>query len=346
MKSLRKVFLPLAFLALLILGLPEEVNRKIHTKASSIVASMLNGTSEPRDLSAQEALVSWNEEREEEYQSQCKDSGAALDNKCLFIVGRVIFQVNTPWSSTIWVDVGKQTKDIPFRIQKNCPVVVRDSLIGIVDFVGKQASRIRLLSDPSVRPAVRVVRENNRTRQLVRSIQEIQKAVSQTPSLLPKPELTSALTRLLDCLMQSLPAESQLRLAKGELQGAEYPSSPTLLRGVGFNYDFEDEEGQGRDLRTGQRNLYDQKILLIKPGDLLETSGLDGIFPRGLRVATVSTVFPLEEGAISYQILAKIDNLDFPHFDHVTIIPAQPKDPLSPPSDTEIIKSVIEEASR
>jgi cell shape-determining protein MreC len=344
--SSRTLLLPLCLFAATLIGLPEETNHAIHTKASSLIASMLRGSSEEHTSCApQEALASWAEELEEEYQAAASDSASALDNKYPYFVANVIFQANTPWSNTVWIDVGKETKNISFPIQKNCPVVVCDSLVGIVDFVGKSASRVRLLSDPSVRPAVRAVRENGQVRHLVYSVQEIQKAISRQPTLLPKPELAAALSRLLDRLLQSLPEESQLRLAKGELQGAEYPSSPSIVRGVGFNYDFDDDEGPKRDLRTGQRSINEQKILLIKPGDLLETSGLDGVFPRGLHVATVASVSPLEEGAISYRILAKIDSADFPHFDHLTVIPAQPKDPLHPPSDTDLITYAIEESA-
>lgn len=211
-----------------------------------------------------------------------------------------------------------------------------------MDYVGAKASRVRLICDPSVKPAVRVVRGGAHSRQLMAAAQQIRGAVTAQPTLLPKPELASTLTKLLDCLVQSLPADSEERLAKGELQGAEYPSSPTLLRDVGFNYDFSDEEGPARDLRNGQRSIQDQKILLIKPGDELETSGLDGVFPRGLRVATVATVFPLEEGAISYRILAKIESSEFPNFDHLTVLPTQPHDPLHPPIQTDLIVQLIE----
>jgi hypothetical protein len=293
----------------------------------------------------QDALASWAKERDEEMVDAASDAASALDTTYPYRVAHVIFQANTPWSTTVWIDIGNQTKDGSFCIQKNCPVLDRDSVVGIVDFVGKNASRVRLLPDPCVRPAVRVVRESVQVRRLVRSVQEIQKAIASQPTLLPKPELATALSRLLDCLLQSLPEASELRLAKGELQGAEYPSSPTILRGEGFNYEFDDDEGPKRDLRTGQRSIDDQKVLLIKPGDLLETSGLDGVFPRGLRVATVASVSPLEEGAVSYRILAKIDSPDFPNFDHLTVIPAQPSDPLAPPSDTDRISHLIDEGA-
>jgi rod shape-determining protein MreC len=345
--SSQTLLLPLCLIAVTLLGLPAETNKNLHTKASSIAASMLRNNQElPATDGSEGALGSWAEDRKEEFAAASKEAGLFFDSISPYVVATVIFQANTPWSNTVWIDVGKETIDIPFRLKKNCPVVVRDSLVGIVDFVGRHASRVRLLSDPCVRPAVRVVRENDQARHLASSVQEVQNAVSQKPGLLPKPELSAALCKLLDYLLQALPQGNECRLAKGELQGAEYPSSPRILRGVGFNYDFDDEEGSKRDLRTGQRSLNDAKILLIKPGDLLETSGLDGIFPRGLRVSTVASVSPLEEGAISYQILAYIDSQDFPNFEHLTILPAQPEDPLNPPAGTDLIKAVIEDSAR
>lgn len=342
----KALFLPLWVFAAALIGLPEETNQSLHTHAASIVATLLTAhQGSSSQMKTNEALVSWAEEREEELHTAETEAGAVLERKYPFCVANVIFQSNTPWSNTVWIDVGRKSSGLSFPIQKNCPVVVRDSLVGIVDFVGKESSRVRLLSDPSVHPGVRVVRDTGQMRHLIASAHDIQQAVSLNSTLLPKPELASTLSRLLDCLLQSLPKGAEQRLAKGELQGAEYPSSPSILRGVGFNYDSDDEEGPKRDLRTGQRSVDDQKILLIKPGDLLETSGLDGIFPKGLRVANVTTVSPLEEGAISYRILARIDALDFPNFDHLTIIPAQPQDPLHPPTATDLIKGLIEESS-
>ena len=76
-----------------------------------------------------------------------------------------------------------------------------------------------------------------------------------------------------------------------------------VLSGVGFNYDYADDEGPARDLRTGRAvgsNLPAQPIL--KEGDLLVTSGLDGVFPAGLLAGTVSWIAPLKEGSYAYEI--------------------------------------------
>jgi rod shape-determining protein MreC len=88
-------------------------------------------------------------------------------------------------------------------------------------------------------------------------------------------------------------------LAKGELYGASEPlwrAPGGLLTGVGFNYDFPDDEGPARDLRTGA---------IIAVDDLLVTTGMDGVFPPDLEVARVVHVSPLSEGSTTYDITAK-----------------------------------------
>jgi hypothetical protein len=186
------------------------------------------------------------------------------------------------------------------------------------------------------------VRTNNTNRRSFHAANELLNALKNSPES-SRPELLPKLSRLLTYFIQSLPPPTEIRLAKGELQGANHPSQPTIWRGVGFNFDTGDEEGPKRDLRTGQIDLQDTKVPLIQPGDLLETSGLDGFFPRGLPVATVTEVFPLEEGATAYQIFAKTEAVEFPYFDFLTIIPSQPQEPLSPPDTADLIQKLIEE---
>lgn len=89
-------------------------------------------------------------------------------------------------------------------------------------------------------------------------------------------------------------------LAKGEIHGSDmacYSRGSTLLKGQGFNYDFADREGPAIDLRS--RDPY-----IIKVGDTLITTGLDGLFPAGIPVATVKDVAPLKEGDYAYSLIA------------------------------------------
>ena len=153
---------------------------------------------------------------------------------------------------------------------------------------------------------------------------------------MPNELLTQKLIALLN-IFYSTQKDIDLRLAKGELQGCESPDQPHIFRGVGFNCDFADTECPKRDLRTGQINEQDEQIPLIKPGDILETSGLDGFFPKGIEVACVTKVTPLEEGGICYNVLAKSLAIDFSALEYVTIIPALSEEPFSPHTNEEKI---------
>lgn len=95
-------------------------------------------------------------------------------------------------------------------------------------------------------------------------------------------------------------------LAKGLLQGKSGPlwrSMNQELKGIGFNYDFSDDHGPARDLLTGKAEDK-TSITLIEKGDLLVTSGLDGVFPEGIPVAYVKSVDPLKEGDFFFNLKA------------------------------------------
>lgn len=99
-------------------------------------------------------------------------------------------------------------------------------------------------------------------------------------------------------------------LAKGELHGSDtvvYCKGSSMLQGQGFNYDFADSEGPAIDLRS--KDPY-----IIKIGDILVTSGLDGLFPSGIPVATVKEISPLKEGDYVYSLKAEpLNSLDDLH---------------------------------
>ena len=330
-------------LALSFFVLPTSIVEPLQLTLVSMVASRQAPELSPQQA-APPSFAAWSETENQEEEEAFAEADLAVGSIHPFLVANVIFQPSAPWSNSLWIDAGSSSENLPFPLAKNCPVLIQDVVVGMVDFVGKKASRVRLISDPSLHLAVRVVRGNKEAARIIAAVHDLQEAVKKYPGLLPKPEFASTLHKLLECIPGSIQAENVVSLAKGELQGADHPARPGVLRGIGFNYDFSDEDGEKRDLRSGQRSLTDPKTLLIKPGDLLETSGLDGVFPRGLRVATVSTVFPLDEGAIFYQILARTEAKGFPNFDFITVIPAQPDEPLHPHSSQEQLLQHITEA--
>lgn len=169
----------------------------------------------------------------------------------------VIYRSSIHWTESLWVNKG--AKDIKLL----SPVLSGDVLIGLIDYVGKNQSRVRLLSDAKLNPSVRAERE--------------------------------------------IGGKTYL-LAKGELEGVvgkQQRSAGTIYKGSGFNYDFPDSEGPSRDLRTGAYSDGGGEIPIVKAEDYLVTTGLDGLFPKGLKVAKVVKVKPLKEGDYFYELEAK-----------------------------------------
>lgn len=334
-------------IAVLVLSLPESYSMPVRNVGTSLLASLFSSPSSPSTPAPHnEAWTEWKKNNEEELRDVIDYSARALKEKYASIVAQVTFQTSSPWTHVLWIDKGSKTPDLPFPICLNAPVLKGSTLIGIVDFVGAHASRIRLISDPALHPAVRVVRGGYMPRQAVFMAQELELMLQKNPSMMPNELLAQKLTALLHILTETTQPEVELRLAKGELQGCEAPDAPHILRGIGFNCDFADDECPKRDLRTGQKDEKDPQIPLIKPGDILETSGLDGFFPKGLEVARVNKVAPLEEGAISYSILAESLASDFTALEYVTIIPQTASDPFSPLPPEEKILTLIESSSQ
>ncbi len=104
-------------------------------------------------------------------------------------------------------------------------------------------------------------------------------------------------------------------LAKGELRGSVHPlwrMKSHIVQGVGFNYDFPDDKGGARNLRTGD---------ILKVGDLLVTTGYDGVFPAGLEVGIVTKVEPLREGACSYNLEAHLSAGNLDDLNYLLVLP-------------------------
>lgn len=240
------------------------------------------------------------------------------------ISAKVIFRSPSSWHNSLWLDVGEEkNKELGFAyVAKNSPVTLGTSVLGIIDYVGKKQSRVKLISDPGLSPAVRVHRGNCQKRFLLAHIEHIMDSL-RTP-LLKDSKLQAEFKSHLENFKEKFKQEDapHLVLAKGELKGccrSSWRSQIPLLRGVGFNYDFADSEGPARDLRTGiPENLpLSQKASfvappLVKVGDLLVTTGMDGLFPEGLNVAKITYIHPLKEGDYYYELdaLPTVENMD------------------------------------
>ncbi|MBM3184392.1 MAG: hypothetical protein FJZ64_03710, partial [Chlamydiae bacterium] len=209
------------------------------------------------------------------------------------VIAPVIYRDPNSWSSSLWIGIGEEE-----NILQNSPVVIGDALIGVVEYVGKHQSRIRLITDANLSPAVRVVRSESP-----------REAAMLIDMLCHKLHGENDLVRSLQTCKEKMNSKKELiYLAKGEVHGNGTPfwkMKKLLLKGSGFNYDTADDYGASRELSTG--HLFSgggEAISLIREGDHLITSGLDGIFPFGLSVGIVTKVFPLQEGSSSYEIEA------------------------------------------
>lgn len=229
------------------------------------------------------------------------------------ILATVIYRDPTHWSSTLWINVGEETnKHVGKRvIQKNSPVLVGKGIVGAIDYVGSRQSRVRLITDAGLKSSVRAMRGSCQKALLGDSIDPLLRQLGTVGDLPLSREEKMALLKKLENIKESISVDqAEWHLAKGLLQGGSNPiwrSVNQTLRGIGFNYDFSDEEGPARDLRTGAPIGYHPTfptMPLIQVGDLLVTTGMDGLFPPGLRAAEVTKVMPLKEGSYTYEIEA------------------------------------------
>jgi len=235
-----------------------------------------------------------------------------LQKQMMSIPAQVIYRDPTSWSSSLWVNAGEEENEALGTevIAKNSPVVLGASLVGVVDFVGRKQSRIRLITDSGLAPSVRAVRGAVQNRELAALLQTVSSRLETREDLFSSSEEKELfLTRVAQLKSKVNFGWEDGYLAKGELHGSSAPfwrSRGQTLKGIGFNYDYPDEEGSARELRTGRPvGAYSGAVPILKEGDLLVTSGLDGVFPPGLLVGTVDWVGPLKEGNYAYEIEAK-----------------------------------------
>ncbi len=228
---------------------------------------------------------------------RAKEMRELLQSRAIAAFGRILYRDPSSWSSSCWIDVGEENNQSFGQtiVAKNSPVVSGSMLIGIVEYVGKRQSRVRLITDSGLKTAVRAVRGSIQEREIAFLLQSLLTQCKRHPSLKDSP----AIEHLTE-LQSHLPVRFEDGyFAKGEILGSNEPYQRSLsikLKGIGFNCDVADEEGSARDLRDP---------LVLQPGDLLVTTGLDGVFPPGLEVAKVTSIHPLKEGAFAYDLEAE-----------------------------------------
>lgn len=350
MKKIRPVpFLLILAAILLVMSLPRAFSEKSRGALVAFFSPFWGQAAQAKDMTAQ--MISGDNAYAKEIQGLQTDnqalkrelkhlqdiikqelyltrSGAQRSNEWLKLVdaytdalpATVIFRHPSSWNSSCWINVGTNDnlrlgKNI---ISKNSPVVVGYSLVGVIDFVGNNQSRVRLLTDSGLTPSVRAVRGNPRQQMLAEQLNLMMDSLMEQDALFTNADQKMQLIDRLENIQQKLIEDpTALYLAKGFLSGSSKPawrSQGTLLKGSGFNCDFADALSPARDLRTGAAIGTDKQAActILQEKDLLVTTGMDGVFPAGLHVAKVTKIYPLKEGDYYYELEASpvAGNLD------------------------------------
>jgi len=218
------------------------------------------------------------------------------------------------WNSCLWINVGEADNHRAQRevVCQNSPVVIGYSLIGVIDYVGRRQSRVRLISDTGVNPSIRALRGGGQQLEIARHLDALIVGLSGQEDWANQNR--GLLTQLKTLRSQWKAPNRSWYLAKGELIGAgksTWRKEGLVLKGSGFNYDYPDEEGPAQDLRNA----------ILKTNDLLVTTGMDGIFPKGLLVGRVIAIQPLKEGDYYYDLEAEPTAGDFDQIGWVSVLP-------------------------
>ena len=232
----------------------------------------------------------------------------------------VIFKPMSKWNSIVFVNAGRKGNEV---ITKNSPVMAGNYLVGVVEEAFDNYSKVRLITDPNLIISVRAVRgesiQNSVTQEMIETLLDRTKKDQNQ-------DLITELHKFHDSLKTD---EENSYLAKGELFGSQKPlgNVPVILKGKGFNFDFDDEKGQSRDLRSGQKfslnSLADKSSSsILAVGDILVTTGMDGVFPADLKIAKVTKIESLKEGDYYYTLEAKPLSKQLEDLSAVIILPA------------------------
>lgn len=199
------------------------------------------------------------------------------------IMGRVIFRDPAHWGSSCWINIGKRQ-----GVKKNSPVVCGKVVVGLVDFVGEAQSRVRFITDVGIKPSVMAVRGEIQTWVVKDQLRTLARNVANLPASAFADSDKQEALHLLQALEDSLSLSEQNDFAlRGIVCGRGDPiwkPEASILSGSDFGF-------------------VDGKT--IEVGDVLVTTGLDGVFPPGLLVATVNEVLPKSEGSCSLKIKAQ-----------------------------------------
>jgi cell shape-determining protein MreC len=311
-KKLGSTLLFFALFLFLIVQIPLVKEIRLRSKVQSLFSSNQSKVDSTLELLSLENLL-------------LKDEIDAIRNQLNYeqkewdaIQAKVIFRENISFGSFIWVDRGdSDNKRLGATvIAKKSPVILGKGVVGVVEEVLEKKSLVRLITDPKLQVAVRVDR-GKKGIYLEERLVELSSLLEKEETIFKNQEHKELTLDWIRVLLEKVRPLKGALLAKGVIQGVANPGwrvTYDTLSGYGFNYDFADSEGGPFDLRTEH---------LIQVGDLLVTTGLDGVFPKGLHVGVVTKIDPLKEGGYAYGLNASPAVHELQYLDHVQILPPQ-----------------------
>lgn len=234
-----------------------------------------------------------------------------LRREAIALPAEVIFRSPNFWSSSFWVNVGERDNQaLGFRlVGKNSPVLSKGALVGVVEEVFEEKSLVRLITDSSTFLSVRAYRGSMEACEMGKLLQNLLFYLEKKENLFSSVEEKKRCLEELSKVRKNRTFDEEGFWAKGELHGSGFSlwrSRGQTLKGIGFNYCFGDEEG----------GPYPLSDAIVREKDLLITTGMDGIFPKGIPVATVIKIHPLPKTGYSYELEAdpiakNIDELEY-----------------------------------
>lgn len=222
-------------------------------------------------------------------------------------LAQVVMWPRSLYSHVVWI----YSKE-PAHLQS--PVVSGDKLLGHIDFVMKNYARVRLIQDPLSRVSVAVLRKSFPMQQLYEQLKLAQvefECIKDSPSkVLGLQKIEELKSFLVEKSLASNSPQDTI-CSRGLLfgQGGGSFSKFSRLKGQGFN-----------DLYLPSPSHCQGSKPLVEVGDELITSGLDGRFPFGLRVAKVASLQLQDEAGTLYDLEAET-LITPPELNYVWILP-------------------------
>ena len=108
-----------------------------------------------------------------------------LEKRIRALPARVIFRTFDSWNSSLWINVGKANNKTAENtlIGLNSPVIVGQAIVGLVDYVGENQSRVRLISDSRLTPSVRAARGGEQEALISEQIERLLQQMTHRKSL-------------------------------------------------------------------------------------------------------------------------------------------------------------------